>query len=262
MIRCPECSKDFTVANHDPESLPDALHVSHRINMRSLSQQLESGKLICGLCKSARKCADAQAFCTECSEHLCAGCIAKHSELDAELERFSGHKLITFQDLSDSGQQGDASKHQAVVKCQRAATFSSRCATHRGKELAYYCKDCSQLICEACLLSQHRGHIYNHYSYAAGDAKREVEESLPSIRLLRRRMAASVAEVTKTRQNVEEQRQYISDSIDSSFVRLANLLERHRKRLQQSLAERVEAKCQHLSRQQTELRRGKEELAR
>ena len=260
VIHCPECSKDFTLAEDNPGSLPDALHVHHKIDARSLSQQLESGELTCGLCKSARNSVNAQAFCTECNEHLCAGCIARHSEPDNE--EFSGHRVITFQDLFASGQHGDTSKHHAVVKRQRASTFNSRCATHRGKELAYYCKDCSQLICEACQLSLHRGHIYNHYSYEAGDAKREVEKSLPSIRLHHKRMAASIDEITKTRQEIEEQRQHISDTIDTAFVRLANILERHRKRLQESLAERVEAKLQHLSRQQTELRIGKEELAR
>ena len=257
VIRCPECSKDFTLDEDDPGSLPDALHVHHKIDVQSLSQQLESGELTCGLCKSARKRAGAQAFCTDCSENLCAVCITRHSIPDAD--EFSGHTVITFQDLFASGQHGDTSKHHAVVKYQRAAC---RCATHRGKELAYYCKDCDQLICEACQLSQHRGHIYNHYSYAAGDAKREVEENLPSVRLLHKLMAASIDEIAKTRQEIEAQRQHISDSIDSSFVRLANILERHRKRLQQSLAERVEAKHQHLSRQRTKLRIAKDELAR
>lgn len=265
MIRCPECGKDVTVEGDNLESLPDAMHVYHRLDLKRLSDKLASHELICDVCfKSDKREVGAGGFCYDCGEHLCADCITGHtSEYDCS---YSGHTVVMHDELSSEGERRSPDARQTVVRQRRAATFSyssfSRCRVHQDMDMVYYCEDCCQRVCESCQLDQHRGHSYHHYKHSAAECKKRVEELLPSVQVVHKRLAAASYKARKSCEEIEAQGRHLTDSIDASFRRLAMILDRRREELQRHLSEVVKAKCNRLAWQQTELRKGEEELDR
>lgn len=264
MIRCPECAKDVTVANGDPENLPDALHVYHRIDLQRLDQRLISRELTCDMClNDSKREVTARGFCYDCGQHLCAACITKHtSEYDCN---YSRHTLVTYEELSSDAERRAPSARQDVVRRRRAATFSysfSRCRSHLDAELTHYCEDCSQRVCESCQLDQHRGHKCHHYRHSAAECKKRMEELLPTVQVVHKRLAGASHEAKKSYREIEAQGKHLADSIDTSFMRLSRILDRRREEMQRHLSQVVQAKCNRLAWQQTELRKGEEELDR
>lgn len=275
VIRCPECAKDVTLApDGSLEGLPDAVHVYHRIDLKRLADRLASRALTCDLCFKAdnKREAGASGFCYDCGEHLCAECIAGHtSEYDCS---YSRHTVVTHEELSTEAAAADGGAgsplvtraREAVVRQRRAATFScssfSRCRAHPEKELAYYCEDCCQRVCESCQQDRHRGHRHHHYRHSAAERKKRVEELLPSVQVVHKRLAAASHQTRKSYKEIEAQGRHLADSIDASFRRLAMILDRRKEELLRHVSEMVQAKCSRLASQQTELRKGEEELDR
>ena len=93
---CPECRRETILPQNDPDQLPTAFFVNRmkavRTNMEKAQGKLEA---VCEMCSGAK----AEAFCRQCTEFICNGCVKSHSKMKV----FEGHKIVTLQELKEGG---------------------------------------------------------------------------------------------------------------------------------------------------------------
>ena len=257
-FHCPECHKDVNIPDNDVEKLPDAFPVYHKLELSRFVQKLESGEHgTCDTCSRTSLYAEAEAFCHSCGEHVCEGCIQKHKK-EATL---SDHRVVSYNELVKSA---DHSQHSEVLKKSRAASFKhfNDCSKHKKQKFIRYCYDCNELVCQDCIDTEHRQHKHDFITKATEKRKLELQDQLPIIRVLHKRIAGAVHSVRKTRSSIEDQKTSLSCFIDNEFDRLSRILERHKANLHTKLTQMANGKLDKLTVQQLELEGGSHELQR
>ena len=137
---CPECRRETILFQKDPDQLPTAFFVNRMKELRTKMEKVQ-GKMeaVCEMCSVAR----AEAFCRQCTEFICNDCVKLHSVL----RMFTGHKVVTLQELKEGGVK--------TIPLKEAP--SPMCKDH-DEPLKIYCFHCNHLICRDCVLYDHAGH--------------------------------------------------------------------------------------------------------
>lgn len=135
-MACPKCHEEASLPEGEVENLSTAFFVNR---LRALHATMERvhGKsdMGCELCSDSE--ARVEAFCRQCAEFICAKCAESHKRM----KTFSGHEVVTLQDLRD----GKAS--QIVPK--QLSLPTSKCSEH-NEPLTMFCSDCNTLTCHYC----------------------------------------------------------------------------------------------------------------
>ena len=256
-FHCPECRTDVNIPDNDVEKLPDAVTVYHKMELTRLRQKLDNGEVSCEECMKAHNDVGADAFCTSCAQHVCKQCVHRHQ---TELE-YSDHRVTSFQEIRQG--RGDSSYH-SVVKRSRAASFRHfvYCSQHREEKISRYCYDCATFICSICADKVHKQHKHDRIEKANEKCKKELQDQLPNVRALHKRVAGAAHDVSKTKYDIENQGKSLASFVDTEFERISQILERHKVQLKKKLNQMVEGRARKLTQQQDELRAGAAELQR
>ena len=245
-FHCPECRRDATIPDDDVSKLPDAFPVYHTQDLLRLRQRLNSTQhgIQCDSCLNA----EAGAFCHDCGQYICNGCSGRH---EAELQ-YSDHHVVSFVELSSS--PNDSPRHAVLTRSRTMGANKTflLCKKHFGRRVCYYC-NCGELICEACAGEEHKEHKHKYISEAVQDCQKEIRDQLPNIRVVHKRIAGAAAQVPNIRSEVAYQGQALSDSVDSSFARLHQLLDRHKADMKTRISQMTKTKLSKLGNQQLEL---------
>lgn len=107
---------------------------------------------ICTLCENMT--VDSMSKCVDCAALMCSTCTKSHKKI----KETSHHRITTARESS------------------RPKTFiaQSSCIFHNSEVVIMYCKTCDQLICQDCILGDHKTHDCNKTS----DIVKVKEESL------------------------------------------------------------------------------------
>ena len=230
-FECPECRLPTLVPQNDPNQLTTAFFVNR---LKELHGKMEKahGKVQapCEQCSGGVSIA----FCRQCAEFICADCVKSHKKLKV----FSGHKVVTLEELKKGG-----AKQILVSKPP-----PPKCPIH-DEPMKAYCFDCSQLICRDCIVIDHAGHTCEFARKAAPQAKQELIEHLEPLKEVRANLckAAEVVQVTKS--EVVAQGKSVAENIEQSFQELHEILEQHKNRLLMEATKLKEEKVSLLSTQ-------------
>ena len=92
MITCPECRRQSTISNGNPDALPTNFPINSLLDILAISKQCDSTKANCGNCdkKSAHSF-----YCFQCSAFWCENCIALHNGMRVNKE----HRVLALKDF-------------------------------------------------------------------------------------------------------------------------------------------------------------------
>ncbi|CAD5119348.1 DgyrCDS7965 [Dimorphilus gyrociliatus] len=144
---CPDCGEECHLPNGASALLPD---VSIGFSDDSNSSLL-GGVLHCTGCKNPET--NAIARCIDCSSTLCSQCVNAHRIMHC----FDGHRISSL---------------EPVAASSPTSSNESSCEIHPTESLSFFCRQCSQAVCDECVKFEHRLHDYD---YLTTDARTELD---------------------------------------------------------------------------------------
>ena len=205
---CPECRKEATLPPGGVEELQGAFFVERMKDLFGKMAKAE-GKVeaVCELCSGGK----AVAFCRQCTEFICAECVAIH----ARLKTFSGHKVAMLEDLKKGGAKNIPLKETPPPKC-----------SDHGELMKIFCFDCNHLVCQGCVLYNHREHKSSYVMKCAPESRKTLCDSLAPLRKVQADIAGAEKKLNATEAQVDTQKNEVCKSLEQSFDQLKALLDR------------------------------------
>ena len=234
---CPECRKDTTLPEGGLDNLPTAFFVNRMKEVHS-KLELAHGKVEakCEMCSEDK----AEAFCRQCAKFMCADCAKYHLKMK---KAYPGHKVSTLQELREGGAED-------IVILQEPSF--QLCCIHK-QPMSVYCFDCKSLICRDCTITAHRDHRYEFVIVAAPDIKQKLLQQLDPLRESCSNMLRAAVSVHTTISEVEDQGDYVTKHIKSSFAEFRKIIDYREQELLTETATKVKRKCKRLSVQEKAL---------
>ena len=235
---CPECRCEATLPEGGVDELKTAFFVS-RMKTTVSTMERAHGKVEvkCELCSDSGD--KAEAFCRQCAMFICKDCIKQHKRLKILLT----HEVASLEDLK----QGRAKP--IVVKEDPA---SVKCPDH-DEPLVIYCFDCDTLICRDCTLRDHRDHNFEFSKKVAATTKSNLLEKLEPLKTQSSGLSHAVEEIRTTKQELEDQRVTLANTIKTSFKELRDILDNRERELLGEADRLVQEKMDRLSVQEENL---------
>ena len=228
---CPECRRGTVLPQNDPDQLPTAFFVNRMKELRTKMEKAQ-GKMeaVCEMCSRAR----AVAFCRQCTDFICNDCARMHGVMKV----FSGHKVVTLQELKEGGAKAIPLKEAPPSMCK-----------DHDEQLKIYCFDCNHLICRDCVLYDHAGHKSEFVKKSAPRYKRTLKESLVPLAKIQTNLSAATKEVEKVEREVSGQHKAVAGTIEQSFKQLYEILHKREKQLLDRASELKQQKLDNLGAQ-------------
>ncbi|XP_022081708.1 E3 ubiquitin-protein ligase TRIM33-like [Acanthaster planci] len=141
-LTCPLCQRETIIPEGgitDLISNYDLVALLADVTKQEQFLQRDATKVMCQGCDEGN---EAISHCMDCGHYLCQECKKAHQRLAA----LRTHKLTSLAELSD----------ETMTKPVSTKGYVSKCDSHPGQELCFYCNPCEQLICKVCSTSSHR----------------------------------------------------------------------------------------------------------
>ena len=211
---CPECRKEATLPPGGVEKLQGAFFVERMKDLFGKMAKAE-GKVeaVCESCSGGGK---AVAFCRQCTEFICAECVAIH----AKVKVFSGHKVSMLEDLKKGGAKNIPLKEAPPPKC-----------SDHDELMKIFCFDCNCVICHICVLYDHQKHKSTVIKKCAPESRKTLRDSLAPLRKVQADIARAEKKLNATEAQVDTQKNKVCKSLKQSFDQLKALLDQRKAEL-------------------------------
>ena len=211
---CPECRKEATLPPGGVEKLQGAFFVERMKDLFGKMAKAE-GKVeaVCESCSGGGK---AVAFCRQCTEFICAECVAIH----AKVKVFCGHKVSMLEDLKKCGAKNIPLKEAPPPKC-----------SDHGELMKIFCFDCNRLVCHGCVLYNHHEHKSSFLMKCAPESRKTLRDSLAPLRKVQADIAGAEKKLNATEAQVDTQKNEVCKSLEQSFDQLKALLDQRKAEL-------------------------------
>ena len=239
---CPECRKETSLPAGGVAGLQPAFFVERIKDLHGKMARAE-GKVdaLCEQCAGEKSVA----FCRQCAEFICAGCVAIHKKLKV----FAGHVVASLEDLKKGGVKNIPLKEAPARKC-----------VEHDKTLKLFCFDCKRLICRDCTIIEHKEHKFEFVKKCAPEGRRRLRESLSPLQEVRADMAGAEKRVVSEEAKVERQREEVCGAIQQSFEQLKAVLEQRKAELVGKVSSLAQEKKNALAAQKTVLQVAQKEI--
>ena len=239
---CPECRKETSLPAGGVAGLQPAFFVERIKDLHGKMARAE-GKVeaLCEQCAVEKSVA----FCRQCAEFICAGCVQSHKKLKV----FAGHVVASLEDLKKGGVKNIPLKEAPAAAC----------ADH-GEPKILFCFDCERLICRDCTIIEHKEHKFEFVKKCAPEGRRRLRESLAPLQEVRADMAGAEKRVVSEEAKVERQREEVCGAIQQSFEQLKAVLERRKAELVGKVCSLAQEKKNALAAQKTVLQVAQKEI--
>ena len=239
---CPECRKETSLPAGGVAGLQPAFFVERIKDLHGKMARAE-GKVeaLCEQCAGEKSVA----FCRQCAEFICAGCVQSHKTLKV----FAGHVVASLEDLKKGGVKNIPLKESPAAAC----------ADH-GEPMILFCFDCERLICRDCTIIEHKEHNFEFVKKCAPEDRRRLRESLAPLQEVRADMAGAEKRVVSEEAKVERQREEVCGAIQQSFEQLKAVLERRKAELVGKVCSLAQEKKNALAAQKTVLQVAQKEI--
>ena len=234
---CPECCKDITLPEGGEEELKSAFFIHNLKAVYAKYKKALSKQAHCEMCTDSQ--AKAEAYCQQCDKFACENCVHMHSKMKAF---FDGHEILAANEFCE--------KAKALTPLHPPP---KKCEAHR-KFLSMFCDDCRASVCQDCIhMERHKDHRTQRIDAAAEYKKKELAESLRSLREVEESVSRALEEVHHTEREVETQGDSVASTIVASFEELHKILETCKEQLLEEARRRVREKMENLKGQEKKL---------
>ena len=211
---CPECRKEATLPPGGVEKLQGAFFVERMKDLFGKMAKAEGTvEAVCESCSGGGK---AVAFCRQCTEFICAECVAIH----AKVKVFSGHKVSMLEDLKKGGAKNIPLKEAPSPKC-----------SDHDELMKIFCFDCNCVICHICVLYDHQKHKSTVIKKCAPESRKTLHDSLAPLRKVQADIAGAEKKLNATEIQVDTQKNEVCKSLEQSFDQLKALLNQRKAEL-------------------------------
>ncbi len=187
---------------------------------------------LCEMCLNGLKCV---AFCRNCVQFICEGCINVHKTIKA----YSGHKISTLDELK----QGQAS----ALHSEEAPP--SVCEAHdEAKKL--YCFECDRLICRDCILIDHVGHKYQFVRKAAPEIRKKIIDYITPLSCLLSDMQRAADGIKSVKKAIEANGKSVSGQIGEYYQELHKIIDDGKGKLLEDSAKLIDERVAVVSAQE------------
>ena len=234
---CPECRNETPLPDGGVDELKTAFFVN-RLTTTVSTMERAHGKVEvkCELCKDSS--GNAEAFCRQCTRFICGACVDLHKRITV----FEFHEIASLTDL----------KHGRAKPILVKEPPTKKCLVHE-KSLKIYCYDCGSLICQHCMLKDHRDHKFEFSKTAAINEKTKLVEEINHLKDLHVKLTNAVEQIQTTKLEVDAQKIPTVNIINSYFKELRDILDKREQELVEETGTIVEEKVDKLSVQEKSL---------
>ena len=234
---CPECRNETPLPDGGVDELKTAFFVN-RLTTTVSTMERAHGKVEvkCELCKDSS--GNAEAFCRQCTRFICGACVDLHKRITV----FECHEIASLTDL----------KHGRAKPISVKEPPTKKCLVHE-KSLKIYCYDCDSLICQHCMLKDHRDHNFEFSKKAAINEKTKLVEEINRLKDLHVKLTNAVEQIQTTKLEVDAQKIPTVNIIKSSFKELRDILDKREQEFVEETGTIVQEKVDKLSVQEKSL---------
>ena len=234
---CPECRCEATLPEGGVDELKTAFFVN-RLKTTISTMERTHGKVEakCELCSDSGD--KAEAFCRQCAMFICKECIKSHKRM----KPFVTHDVSSLEDLKQGRSKPIVMKEPPTKKC-----------LDHDEPLNVYCYDCCTLICRDCTVKDHKEHNFEFCKKAAPTTKRNLLEELQPMKEQAVNFSHAMKEIQTIKNKVEAQGDSVTNTIQTSFKELRDILDKREKELLNDCGRVVREKVEKLSLQEKNL---------
>ena len=185
IITCPECRRDSKVpGSGNLKDLPTNFRINSLLDVLAIKQCNTTG-VKCGNCD---KKSSQSLYCFQCCAFWCDDCITGHNIIRANKE----HRVLAIENFQD---------HDIEEVLKRPA-FCGK-PGHDKKKLKYFCQDCTEPICNSCVVTIHDGHFKILLEEAVNEMKAEANAMIESQKEKARQMRNQIFQIDHNCANIQ-----------------------------------------------------------
>ena len=237
-FHCPECRCAATLPEGGVDQLRTAFFIN-RLKSKVTTIEIIHGKVAvkCELCSEATP--TAEAYCKQCSMFICSGCVQLHTKI----QTFKTHEVASLDDLKHSRANPTPTKEPPTDFCKH----------HKQEPVTLFCHDCNLLICQLCIMKDHRQHNFEFTKKAAVNARAELLREMHPVHNLHKCLDEIVNSIRTSVSEVQLQKETITEDIPSSFKKLHDILDAHERKLMEESNTLSQRKLDSLSVQENDV---------
>ena len=193
--------------------------------------------IVCGPCKTDNVNKEAKHYCEQCQEHLCDSCQDTHRKLKATKNHniLSGRHMPTSSDVT-----------------QRPACSVS-CSCSQNQEVAVYCEDHDDVICDSCATVKHRRcKTFSVQDKSRSYPTKKLDSIIDKTKTLRMKIEQLQQERDKNRTNIKRMkdtcrkeittfRKELNDFLDHLERDIIQDIEKHEKKRKQLIDDQIKS---------------------
>ena len=157
-VKCPKCQTLCKVpASGDLKDLPTSFYLNGLIDVLAI-KECNNTQVTCGNCD--KKGSEAS-YCFQCCIFYCEQCLIGHNMMRPNKD----HRVLAVKEFQDKD-------YEDVLK---RPVFCSE-PRHEKEEVRFFCKNCTQAVCQTCINLKHSGHALEHIEDEAERRKTEMKK--------------------------------------------------------------------------------------
>lgn len=222
---CPSCGAKTP---RPPSLLPRHVHL-HKAS--SIARFKTPSRQTCGTCKKEEELVK---YCEQCDggSGVCSNCVDVHKNIII----FKDHNLIVapnFDSLS--------------------SPFEVHCTAHENETLKHYCDDCNEMVCNECVVHEHKNHPYSSLGDALSKETTELSKVVDKLKKSTPKVMEASTKVKQSLTNLSDSKDNVEQIVNEKFDHLASLVEKRRKEVLEKLGNVTTAKNKILQQQSEQL---------
>ncbi|CAL4130302.1 unnamed protein product, partial [Meganyctiphanes norvegica] len=205
VVWCPECGYEAEVPPGGVECFPLNYMLQKQLVLQALNS--DNTTIYCDLCHDDVR---AEYRCDTCPVNLCRLCSHAH----ARQRRTAHHTVISMEEARNVG--------------IREVAHTLVCATHGEGEVGWWCRDCNEPLCTACIATLHRGHNTSTVGQEAPHIRAQLIQLLDQATNRVGDLLSNVEELSLAASRVQQRSHSVSDQVNSFIDDYITALEEHR----------------------------------
>ena len=193
--------------------------------------------IICGPCKTENVNKEAKHYCEQCQEHLCDACQGAHRKLKAT----KSHNILS----------GSHMPKASGVTPRPACSVSCSCS--QNQEVAVYCEEHDDVICDLCATVKHRRcKTFSVQDKSRSYPTKKLDSIIDKTKTLRMKIEQLQQERDKNRTNIKRMkdtcrkeittfRKELNDFLDHLERDIIQDLEKHEKKRKQLIDDQIKS---------------------
>ncbi|XP_019856250.1 PREDICTED: tripartite motif-containing protein 2-like [Amphimedon queenslandica] len=243
-LKCPTCGSSKGLScEMSIKQLPKNLWLAHQVEIATYEDKLGSGShdVPCDRCVKQAN-GFSIVFCSECCLFLCRSCSDDHKWC----------KDTVKHDLIDVGRALKRSKSNPTAAAKAPIVLQSKpvkCSKHSGENYKFYCQSCDVLICQECMVHEHKGHENIYLEQMASQCRSELQEWLDKCNYALTDLDIAIGNVEEMHELLQERKKEVENEIDTNCEMLHKALEERRRVLREKCKDISEGKADVLQSQ-------------